>query len=80
MGKPCSAQCLFLPGYPSFKTRQIRSGEASLGAVCWHFGPLKLSVSDPWGSDFGGWPPCTWAELYVLTEGAVWDVCTLQQE
>lgn len=32
------------------------------------------------GSAFRNWPPCTGAELRVPTEGAVWDVCAVQQE
>lgn len=32
------------------------------------------------GAAFGNWPPCIRAELRVSTEGAVWDVCAVQQE
>lgn len=65
---------------PHSKPGRLDQGEASLAAVCWHFGPLELRISGPWGPDSGSWPPCTQTELCVLTEGAVWDVCTLQQE
>lgn len=72
VGKPHSAQCLFFPGYPSFKARQT----GSVGGI--FPGNYLLAF---WSSQAEGiWPPCTWTDLCVLTEVAVWDVCTLQQE